>query len=537
MTDQPEDPAESDSAGIDLSALLETDFAPDWSGRSATPPGATRKRSGGREDRRPRKDGRPAGDGKRPDRRRGIRDGDRDRRRGERREPPSRPEKPFHQINFSATTETFKALAGKLKETGQAFELFELVSLLLAKPERFQVRISLPEEAAEAGKLLYVSKVDGMVLSSGEESLEHALTARGEDLYEIEETEVEPPTGNFPAVSRCGLTGDWLGPPNFHRYAEMIREHHATKLASVPYAKFEAKIETVREPEAAAEWLDNMRKARKYKLKKPETGDPESFDSLEALRKHVFLRKGASLSRETTKTEMPGALLVSMPEGRLKRDILNVLEQQRKFPLETALSLLGRFRAAGFQHFKRGKKGVPYVCRHKRRRRDPKVAYSASIESLFSFIESNPLVEKPALPEKHLGLTAEQRETPEGKTALMALVRDLRWLVAEGFVTEYGDGRLETRPPTPEPKLKKTKPAAYSRQPAEAKDNAEPAVDLDPVLPKTQEEPKAEQENMEPAEEASAAGETAATPAEPDSVPQDEEKPVPDSAVDSPAEA
>lgn len=537
MTDQPEEPSEAESTGIDLSALLDTDFGPDWSGRRPESSGSPRERSGGRADRRPRKGGgKPQGDGKRPDRRRGNRDGPR-----ERRETPPRPEKPFHQISFSATPETFKALSGKLKETGQAFELFELVSVLLAKPERFQVRINLPDEAAEEGRVLYVSKMDGMVFSSAEESLDHAVTTRGEDLYEIEETEVEPPSGNFPAVNRCGITGDWLGPPNFHRYAEMIREHHATKLAHVPYAKFEAKIETVREPEAATEWLELMRKARKYKLKKPAPDDPESFDSLEALRKYVCLRKSSALSRETVKTEMPGALLASMPEGRLKRDALNVLEQQRKFPLDTALSLLGRFRSAGFQHFKRGKKGVTYVCRHKRRRRDPKVTYSVSIESLFTFIESNPLVEKPSLPEQHLGLTAEQRETPEGKTALMGLVRDLRWLVTEGFVTEFADGRLETRPPASEPKAKKTKPAEVKKPEEETGSDSE--VDLDPGLPEPMEEMEAEPMD----EEQNEAPEDQPTHSDPKPEAKrnseekldetSEEKPSPDSAPDSPPEA
>ena len=90
-----------------------------------------------------------------------------------------------------------------------------------------------------------------------------------------------------------------------------------------------------------------------------------------------------------------------MPENKLRKDIVNALEFQRRFPLETSLAMLGRFRSSGFHHFKKGKKGIAYVAYVKRKRRKPHEKFSPSLESLLSFVEKNPLTEKATLAEKH----------------------------------------------------------------------------------------------------------------------------------------
>ena len=138
-------------------------------------------------------------------------------------------------------------------------------------------------------------------------------------------------------------------------------------------------------------------------------------------------------------------MLENLPLGALKDDVGITLEQQRRFPLDTALALLGRFRAAKFHHFKRGKKGISYISPIKRRRRVSGESFSPSIEALISFVEKYPLTEKGSLAEKHLGISADKKDDPKNSDAIRTLARDLRWLIAEGYATEYSDGRLEIR--------------------------------------------------------------------------------------------
>jgi hypothetical protein len=441
----------SDKAQPDLSSLLDANLGPDWSGDILSSSRLHTKRSTEQIAHRERKS-----------RRTSSCDHSRERPRDERGKMPqtrksnsvkpnsaraSRIEKPFHKISFFPSPETFNAIVANLRETGRTFELFELASTILEKPERFVVRASIPKEAIDKEKILCVSKLDGLVFDSSEAVIDHLIAKGLGNIYDIEEVETEPPSGNFPAINKCGITGDWLAPPNYHRYAEMIREHHVTKLANITFDKFEKKIETVREPEAAAAWIEEMRKTRKYKLTKPKADDPENFDSLEALRKHLVFHKSAAFVKTCTNTEFHGRLLQSLSTSTLKDDIEITLEQQRRFPLDTALALLGRFRAAKFHHFKRGKKGISYISPIKRRRRVAGEHFSASIEALISFIEKNPLTEKGSLAEKHLGISADKKDDLKNSNSIRTLARDLHWLITEGYSTEYSDGRVEIRSP------------------------------------------------------------------------------------------
>ncbi len=440
---------------LDLSSLLDANFGPAWSTGSASGKPQSSEIEEKKDGRRPRHrarkgkggaDGRPQLDskqGKLPDRRRIQREG----RSASRKHRQPIEEKPFHAVSFYPSVETFKALAANLRETSRTYELFDLAGTILAKPERCLIRVSLPPEAIEAGEILNISKVDGLIFSSAEEVIEHVIVKRPEQLFVIEEIEVEPPSGNFQSITRCGMTGVWLSPKNYHRYAEIIREHHAHKLPDTPFSRFESKLEIIKEDEAVATWLEEMKIAKKYILKLGKAKPPNSFDSLDALRKYLTLHKISDLVRNNVKAEFSGRLLVDLPKGKLKSDIDKALEKQRRFPLETALALLGRFRTSKFHHFKRGKKGVAYVSHIKRRRRLPGETFSSSIEALLGFIESNPLVEKGSLAEKHLGIAADNSENSENSNAILTLARDLRWLVKEGYVTEYADGRLETRSP------------------------------------------------------------------------------------------
>ena len=441
--------SKSEKTQPDLASLLDANLGPAWSSSNLSSSRPYKKKPAEQAVQRERKDRRPPGNSPWRENSKTEQKKFSSTRKGSSARPdyPRKPrsEKSLYKINFFPSHETFNAISTNLRETGRTFELFDLASTILAKPERFVVRVSIPKDAIDQEKTLCVSKLDGLVFDSPEAVIDH-LIARGlGNIYDVHEVETEPPSGNFPAINKCGITGDWLAPPNYHRYAEMIREHHATKLANIAFDKFEKKIETIREPEAAVAWIEKMRKTRKYKLTRPKDNDPENFDSLESLRKYIAFHKSSTFVQTCTNTEFHGRFLENLPPSILKEDIDITLEQQRRFPLDTALALLGRFRAAKFHHFKRGKKGISYISPIKRRRRVPGESFSPSIEALISFVEKHPLTEKGSLAENHLEISADKKDDPKNSDAIRTLARDLRWLIVEGYATEYSDGRLEIR--------------------------------------------------------------------------------------------
>ena len=107
---------------------------------------------------------------------------------------------------------------------------------------------------------------------------------------------------------------------------------------------------------------------------------------------------------------------------------------------------------------------MSYVCSVKRKFRLPGQVFSTSISALIEFIEKNPVVSVKELPAKHLGITQPEAAavadssaapveaapsltlSPEDDAKLKRLWMDLRWLVTEGYVTEYSDGKLFAAP-------------------------------------------------------------------------------------------
>jgi len=557
--------APSPAAGVDLSALKSLSFGPDW---SATPSAATLARKmGGRDESKsggrgrsggfggfdngggpPRRDRRPArpsssgpsslpaaengastavrtpppfsesrqpfgrGDS-RPPRREGYGRDDR------RFSPP--PFRPTHEVLFYPDDAAFRALLKAIRTSCRTYELFEVAQLILQKPERFVLVIkSLPRENGVCDPI-FVSQPDHLPFESEEEAISHVFDKHLDKFFDAEDVEVEAPKGNFVGVSRCGFTGDLLGPPNYHKYQQLVREHHARKLSRVPFERFLSRIELVKEPEHLAAWLEKMKKTTRYKLKTPIEGAPEFFESLDAARQYLVGKNKDAIVRPMETGRYSGRSLEQFPPGNIRNSVEAILAQQRRFPLDTANNLRGRLRRMKFNLYKKGSKGVSYICAVKRRFRDPQTVLAEHVQKLITFIEQHPMIPAARLPHEFLGLPLPEKKsvehgagsaeqgagakaapdtatsapasatpeptapaadsgaapaaadaerlpapssplpapsaptfTPEQTQQFRELVINLRWLVAEGYVIEYGDGKLFAPPALPAPKPK-----------------------------------------------------------------------------------
>jgi hypothetical protein len=171
-------------------------------------------------------------------------------------------------------------------------------------------------------------------------------------------------------------------------------------------------------------------------------------------------------------------------------------DRQLRFPLDTANQLRGRLRREHFTIFKKGSKGVSYVCAVKRKFRVPGQVFGESIGNLISYIEEHPLVKAGELASKMLGINAPaegESMTPEQREKIMRMQGDLIWLVREGYVTEFIDGGLYAPPAMVEARKKEVEaeendpenfPEAprvqEQRAPAPAAEAAAPAAEPSP---------------------------------------------------------
>jgi hypothetical protein len=488
-------------------------------------------------------------------------------------------ESPFYTVTFYPEDTSFNTLVQTIRKSCRTIELFEIARTVVAKPDRFVVVLAhknsassdsaaprtggpaaptapaatpAPEAAARAKAVFYISVPDGMPFESDDAAIAHVLSKHLDKFFDTAEVEVEAPKGNFQVINRCGVTGDLLGPPNYHRYNQIVQQHYTAKIAGrMPLEAFRTRIETVRDPEVVNQWLAQMRKTTRYTWKqgsKPapvaaaahaapaaENAEPTvapdaaaaadtaaatpaptapvapttpAFDTLEDARTHLLTNVRDKVVRAVENARFHGKVLEQMPPGEIRRAVEGALDRQRRFPLDTANALRGRLRREHFTIFKKGSKGVSYVCAVKRKFRVPGQTFSDSIGALISFIEANPMVRASELPQKFVGVVIaavrpaestapqagadtaakpaadavrpESTLTVEERAKISRMQGDLMWLVREGYVTEFIDGRLFAPPPMVEARKREVEssehdPENFPEAPAAAA--AQPSTD------------------------------------------------------------
>jgi hypothetical protein len=610
---------------IDLSQLQTFNFGTQWTEVKPVSPGGRRERDFDRGDRPPRRDDggghgapprdrrafrKPAGptpggagpgpggpEGGQPPRRddrgggrfdRGPGGPRRDFRGGERGEGGQQFDRaPYVSPYFVATCYPedtgFAAMVKAVRASCRTYQLFEITKAVLEKNDRFVIVVqrARPQQAEGAAAAkpapVFMSLPDHLPFDTEDAAIQHALSNNLGAFFETQDVEVEAPKGNFPIINKCGVTGELLGPPNYHRYQQILQQHYNSRIKGMSFDRFRENIVSVREPEVAAQWLEKMKKATRYTWKPPVAKSPApaataettpttpavsaeapaasdapadqpsenavpapaetpakdsiSFDNIEDARLHLLANARDKVVRAVDSVRFHGKFIEKLPPGEIRRALEGHVERQRRFPLDTANALRGRLRREGFTIFKKGSRGVSYVCAVKRRFRVPGQVFSETISALIEFIEKNPMVHVKDLPKRFLGVEipvapaadakpvegaapapAPVALSPEQAEKLRKMSNDLRWLVMEGYVTEFSDGKLFAPPPMAPQQAKKAESGEDEHDPvdfpdappAEAKPAEQPAGDAAPVPESVAQEATpgpAETDKATPAEE------------------------------------
>lgn len=485
----------------DLEALRGLSFGTDWSAANS---GSSTRKSG--SDRAPRSDRsgspRPAKD-RRPSRDRrsapaGESSSGEDRPRfGGQRDHSHRPARepreyfqPLVEVQFQPNETVFETLANAMRQSMRTYELFEIARLILGKPERHEIQLRplTPETKAEkpedkSPSTLYLSVPDQLPFLREDSAVEHVLKNHLEKFFTTEEVELEAPKGNFQFVTRCTLTNEVIGPPNYHLYTQLLQQHHAARASHLPFDTFRNRLETVREEEVIQAWVDQMKKGTKYtlveelRISESEDSPVPAFTSLDDARSYLLKEHAERVVKAVKSVRIDGVAVESIADEGIRKSIAWSLERQDRFPMDTANIMRSRLRRQRFYIYKKGSKGISYVCAVRRRFRQPDQVFAESVQKLLQFLESNPYLPAADLAEKYLGLPKPVDEA--GKKELAAkpefktMLTDLRWLLNEGYLMEYSDGRLFLPPvsdqPNP-PKPAKDQPAEDREEKPEARE-------------------------------------------------------------------
>lgn len=311
-----ETPQTPDSDGaLDLSGL---NFGPAWA-RDDTESKSLKKFKdrgdrGDSRDRSGRRDNRGGGGGRREHRGGGGRDqrgggggfkgkgrggrrDERDNRRPQRQEvePPE-----GVSLKIMPSEESLDLLAKQVADTGRTFSVFDLAKVLLQKRDRFRVIFESPE------KKYFRCREDNSLWLSKDEAIRHLWRGEWRKKYYSEvQTEGEAPKGSFSSVARCGISGEYLGPPNYHGYQQNIATLHRERFGHMSLDNYKAKVRMEHGEEAVEAWLESMKIVTKWKVG---TGEEEVVAEevpAEAAAEEEKTEEAAAIEETTTEEAPP----------------------------------------------------------------------------------------------------------------------------------------------------------------------------------------------------------------------------------------
>jgi hypothetical protein len=273
----------------------------------------------------------------------------------------------------------------------------------------------------------------------------------------------------------------------------------------------------VKDETVVKKWIEEQSFKTEYNV----LNVPEALKlpSMEEVEKHFRATHKDSIIKAVDTLIIPGLPSRSLRSTGLQRLIRQEWEHQKHFPLPIATKLSQQFAQHGLQFFKVNKT-VTHVSVARPQFLDIESnPVSDGIKRIVQFINENakctrkkliealaptpkqtvipvvPVAEpvapaavgEAAAPAPAPAKPAAPEPTPE-QTAVMV---DLHWLIHQGAVLEFADGRMETakkpapKPPKQEKKAPETKPAAEGEAPvaAEATPTTEPAPAAEPVVP------------------------------------------------------
>ena len=439
----------------------------------------------------PRAGGSKFGGGDRPG---GFRGGDRrDEPRAERPAPPA----PLPELNVAFIPEErgVEQLARQIKVTGRAYPLFQIALLILQKAERYAVLLT--KKSGAAAQPLFVCALDDSPWTSEDGAVAHVLKNHFATFYQAERTATEPPKGVYTFVAQCGMSGDILGPPNYHDYQNQLRKLHAEKFSRMPFDQFKARVKIVKDEAVVKKWIEDQSFKTEYNcLNVPE---PLKLATLEDVEKHFRATHKDSIIKPVETLTVAGLASRSLRDPGLQRLIRQEWEQQKFFPLPIATKLSQQFAHYGLQFFKVNKT-VTHVSVARPTFLDLETTpVSENIKRIIEFINGNakctrkklvealaptpkvvkaPVTEIPitpapvaegesaSAPSPAAPAKPAEPAAPEATPEQTAVIVDLHWLIHQGAVLEFADGRMETakkplpKPPKPEKKAVAGKPAA-----------------------------------------------------------------------------
>lgn len=367
------------------------------------------------------------------------------------RGPDNRP--PPIEVTFIPERRGLKPLVARLARSGRAYPLFEVATLFLSKPDFYAVKQEvIPGAAGAESVFLYQCAECKVVFLDRNRAVEHALNKHMDLFYAREETQSDPPKGAFMCVARCSLSGELLGPPNYHEFNERVLELHSTRFASMSLDAYRRHIVNETNPALIEQWKKEACRQIVYRTLR--AVEPLIFKRRNQMEAHFLEHYAPTLIWKGRRFVTPGVACRDLEDPQIRRVVEESWAHENQFPLKMAVSIQPAFRQLGLHMFKVSGKAtfVTAIVPHPI---DPLQA-ADGIRRILECLCAHPGISRRELvtllrPDTVPGAVP---EAPE----VAAILQALRWMVEKGHVIEFYNGTLAI--PYRRPESAKTDKAA-----------------------------------------------------------------------------
>ncbi|MDE6432241.1 MAG: hypothetical protein K2L13_02490 [Opitutales bacterium] len=346
---------------------------------------------------------------------------------------------PVVEVEFYPEDAQFETIINACRLTCKTYELFSVARLFLEKPERFVMVVK--KVSSQKDPNLYLSVDDGFIFLDEKSAIQYVLDNHLDKYFNTTEEVGEAPKGTFVCVHKCGITGKILCPPNYHKYQEILLEHYDKYLSNIPFEKFKSKIESVNGADVIEAWKAEASKTIMHSPKLD--GHEEKFTKFAEVKRFFIENFKDQAIRVANSFRITGLSFMSMPRGILSKSIFSLLMQEKRFPLGFSNNLRGKLRRAHFTIYKvqSGKSKIACICAVRRKFRAVDDKFEGEIQVIIDYIDNHPNVKISEL-YKLLYPDAPEHIIGESDEMFSNFAKDLNWLIREGYVSEFEDGRL-----------------------------------------------------------------------------------------------
>lgn len=363
-------------------------------------------------------------------------------RRDERPPLPPREEvrpAPGVTVTIVPAPEAVHLIGKEILHEARVYPLFDVAQTLLAERGRCRAVFESPEPYP----FLWRGLLDESVFLTKDDAARHLWTSALRTRFIEEETiETEPPKGNYTTVARCGISGEWLGPPNFHAYQTNLRRIHRERYPNLPFESYTAKVRMEKGEEAVNEWLATMTQKTRWRIRGE--GDDAWIEDEAAARRELTLRFFDEAFEEARCVEVNAAIPPAHVSPSLMLSMKQAGNHAKEHPAFLIPSVCKALESEHFPVFKR--KGKLFTGPARPQPLPPGQVLAERPNIIVEWIRGNE-------PAKLEGLWL--AVSPEGSTAPPAeYAADLYWLLQQGNILLFLDDTLvvqEVRPPAAPP--------------------------------------------------------------------------------------